>query len=91
MYAFLLYSQVFCPIAQMDHLKDKEVSLAGYVFIKFGYNLEWQKSWILLENRTLYYTDKVYTIFACADPEGDRGSGPPSPWKITSYMGFYRN
>ena len=26
-----------------------------------------------------------------ADPEGgggDRGSGPP--WKITSYMGFYR-
>ena len=46
----------------MDHLKDKEVSLAGYVFIKFGYNLEWQKSWILLENRTLYYTDKVYSI-----------------------------
>ena len=25
---------------------------------------------------------------ASADPEGDRGSGPP--WKITSYMGFYR-
>ena len=21
---------------------------------------------------------------------GDRGSGPPPPWKITSYMGFYR-
>ena len=25
---------------------------------------------------------------ACADPEGDMGSGPP-PWKITSYMGYY--
>ena len=25
---------------------------------------------------------------ASADPEGVRGSGPP--WKITSYMGFYR-
>ena len=25
------------------------------------------------------------------DPEvGDRGSGPPPPWKITSYMVFYR-
>ena len=24
-----------------------------------------------------------------ADPEGGTGSGPP-PWKITSYMGFYR-
>ena len=31
----------------------------------------------------------VLTIQASADPEkGDRGSGPP--WKITSYMGFYR-
>ena len=43
----------------MDHVKEKMISLAGYVFIKFGYNLEWQKSWILLENRTLYFTDKV--------------------------------
>ena len=26
-----------------------------------------------------------------AYPEGgDMGSGPPPPWKITSYMGFYR-
>ena len=46
----------------MDHVKEKEISLAGYVFIKFGFNLEWQKSWILLENRTLYFTDRVRTV-----------------------------
>ena len=27
---------------------------------------------------------------ASVDPEGGQGSGPPPPWKITSYMGFYR-
>ena len=27
-------------------------------------------------------------IFKCGSRGGDRGSGPP--WKITSYMGFYR-
>ena len=47
----------------MDHVKDRVISLAGYVFIKFGFNAEWQKSWILLENRTLYYTDKVNLAF----------------------------
>ena len=34
----------------------------------------------------------VTPLVASADPErggGGRGSGPP-PWKITSYMGFYR-
>ena len=32
-------------------------------------------------------------ILACssADPEGGTGGpDPPPPWKITSYMGFYR-
>ena len=33
---------------------------------------------------------KISCEIACADPEGDIGSTPP-PWKITSYMGFYRN
>ena len=27
----------------------------------------------------------------CGSRGGDRGSGPPLPRKITSYMGFYRN
>ena len=31
----------------------------------------------------------VGSVGASADPEGEQGSGPP-PWKITSYMGFYR-
>ena len=55
----LFLPQVFCPVSLMDHVKDRVISLAGYVFIKFGFNAEWQKSWILLEKRTLYYTDKV--------------------------------
>ena len=32
---------------------------------------------------------KISCEIACADPEGDMGSA--LPWKITSYMGFYRN
>ena len=27
---------------------------------------------------------------ASADPEGGQGGPDPPPWKITSYMGFYR-
>ena len=34
---------------------------------------------------------KISCEIACADPEGGYGVRPPPPWKITSYMGFYRN
>ena len=46
-------------------------------------------SFIVLRTELVHlYTEN----FSCADPEGDRGSRPtPTPWKITSYMGFYRN
>ena len=32
-----------------------------------------------------------YEKEAFANPNEGRGSGPPSPWKITSSIGFHRN
>ena len=32
---------------------------------------------------------KISCGIACEDPEGGYGVRPP--WKVTSYMGFYRN
>ena len=39
-------------------------------------------------DRIILRSGKLNRSQPSADPEGDRGSGPP--WKITSYMGFYR-
>ena len=41
--------------------------------------------WLSLVNK------QEWDTLASADPEGGAGSpDPPPPWKITSYMGFYR-
>ena len=40
-----------------------------------------------------YHPEKSYLLLveiASADPEGGQGVRTPTPWKITSYMGFYR-
>ncbi|KAL4230824.1 ADP-ribosylation factor GTPase-activating protein agd4 [Mactra antiquata] len=54
-------ARVFCPVDSMDQVRQEHFSLAGYTYMKTGFNSEWQRTWILLENRKLIFKDKEET------------------------------
>ena len=41
-------------------------------------------------DRIILWTGKLNRSQPSADPEGGGGQGVRTPWKIASYMGFYR-
>ncbi|XP_052796552.1 arf-GAP with Rho-GAP domain, ANK repeat and PH domain-containing protein 1-like isoform X3 [Mya arenaria] len=51
-------SQVFCPVKLMELMRQKNFSLAGYTHLKTGFNMEWQRTWYVLEKRKLIFSDK---------------------------------
>ena len=58
------------------------------------YYLQIVSEFLTLPYRVVYTCSEVELSgdeIMCGSREGDRGSRPPSPRKITSYMGFYRN
>ncbi|XP_052282240.1 arf-GAP with Rho-GAP domain, ANK repeat and PH domain-containing protein 1-like isoform X3 [Dreissena polymorpha] len=51
-------AQVCCPVKLMDSMRTKSFSLAGYTHLKTALNVDWQRTWFVLEGRKLLFVDE---------------------------------
>lgn len=54
-------AKVFCPVNLMEEVGKTAFCLAGYAYLKTGFNRDWQRTWHMLENRKLIFIDKEET------------------------------
>ncbi|KAL3880515.1 hypothetical protein ACJMK2_032749 [Sinanodonta woodiana] len=56
-----VFSQLFCPVELMETMKKRKFILAGMFYMKHGLSMEWQRTWMVIEGRTLFYTQQDVT------------------------------
>ncbi|KAK3576086.1 hypothetical protein CHS0354_014089 [Potamilus streckersoni] len=56
-----VFSQLFCPVELIETMKKRKFILAGMFYMKQGLNMEWQRTWLVIEGRTLFYTQQDVT------------------------------